>query len=90
MRTRTVALSFVLLTSFACGMMGGGLESEECKAYFAKVEECAGKADSMKADILRKTAEESKKQFEKNANPMAVSKSCEIMLDSLNNDADCK
>jgi hypothetical protein len=90
MRTKTLGVFTLLLASFACGMMGGGLESEECKAYFAKVEECAGKADEMKADILRKTAEESKKQFEKNANPMAVSKSCEMMLDSLKNDPACK
>lgn len=90
MKTKTLALSSLLSASFACGMLGGGLESEECKNYFAKVEECAGKADSMKADIIRKTAEESKKQFEKNANPMAVSKSCEIMLDQLNSDPACK
>jgi hypothetical protein len=90
MRIRHFAAFTLLLTSFACGMMGGGLESEECKAYFAKVEECAGKADSMKADILRKTAAASKEQFEKNANPMAVSKSCEMMLDALTTDPDCK
>lgn len=80
------ALLFALT---ACG--GGGLESEQCKAYFAKVEECTSKMENeIKADVLKKTAETSKEEWKKNANPMAVSKGCELMLEQLNNDADCK
>ncbi len=73
----------------ACG--GGGLESEQCKAYFAKVDECTSKMENeMKADILRQTADKSKEEWEKNANPMAVSKGCELMLETLEKDPDCK
>lgn len=82
----TLAFSSTLIVS-ACG---GGVESEQCKAYFAKVEECAAKNEGVKGDAIRKTAEVSKEQFEKNSNPMAVSKSCEMMLEQLENDPDCK
>ncbi len=67
-----------------------GLKSKECVAYFEKNEACAAKAtNKIKADAMRKTAEVSKANFEKNANPMAVSKSCELMLEQLEKDPDC-
>lgn len=82
-----------LVAVVAVGVTGcskAGIESEECENYFAKVEACAAKAPKIKADALRKTAEVSKANFEKNSNPLAVKKSCEAMLESLNNDPDCK
>ena len=88
------ALSLLLLPTFvlasACGMMGGGLESQACKDYFAKVEECAEKANDIKADAIRKGAEISKENFEKNSNALAVQKSCEMMKEQLDNDPDCQ
>ncbi len=85
-----LVLLFGFSTTIACGLMGGGLESEACKTYFEQVEACAAKADAVKAGILRKTAEVSKENFKKNSNPLAVQKSCEMMLDSLKADPDCK
>lgn len=72
-----------------CGKRG--LESKPCVDYFAKTEACAAKTtNTVKADVLRQTAAVSKANFEKNANPMAVSKSCELMLEQLERDPDCK
>lgn len=81
-----VVLGVVAMT----GCSKAGIESKECTEYFAKVEECAAKAKPMKADILRKTAEASRAGFEKNSNPLAVKKSCELMLENLKSDPDCK
>jgi hypothetical protein len=79
---------FSLTALLACN---SGLKSKECVAYFEKTEACASKTtNKIKADSWRKSAEISKANFEKNANPMAVSKSCEMMLQSLENDTDCK
>lgn len=72
------------------GCSKAGVESQECKGYFAKIEACVKKAMPIKVDALRKTAETSKASFEKTSNPLAVKKSCEMMLESLNNDSDCK
>ncbi len=72
------------------GCSKAGIESKECTEYFAKVEECAAKAQPMKADILRQTAAASRAGFEKNSNPLAVKKSCELMLENLKADPDCK
>lgn len=82
----TLGCAFVL----SLGGCGGGTDSKECKAYFAKVEECAKKAPEIKANAIKEAAKVSKENFEKNSNPAAVSKSCEMMLESLNNDPDCK
>jgi len=91
--------SVVLLASVAgCSLFGGGgIESKECKDYFAKVDECVGKARakgtpaaSVKAEAWRKGADVSKQNFEKNANPLAVKKSCELMLEQMKTDADCR
>jgi len=82
------ALLLAVIGTLGCSK--AGLESQECKDYFAKVEACAAKAPAIKADALRKTAEVSKANFEKNSNPLAVKKSCEVMLDTLNKDPDCK
>lgn len=83
--------------SVACSLLGGGLESQECKDYFAKVDECAQKATAagtpagkVKAESWVKGAEISKVNFEKNSNPMAVSKSCEMMLEQMKTDTDCQ
>jgi len=87
----------LLTVTAGCGLLGGGLDSKECKNYFAKVDECVGKAKakgtpaaSVKADAWKKGAEVSKQGFEKNSNPMAVQKSCELMLDQLKGDSDCQ
>lgn len=97
MKTRALVGAIVLSCGAACSLLGGGLESQECKDYFAKVEECAGKATAKgtpaaktKADAWVKGAAISKENFEKNANPMAVSKSCEMMLEQLKSDSDCQ
>jgi hypothetical protein len=81
-----------------CGLLGGGgLESKECKDYFAKVDECSAKADAkgtpsakVKAEAWKKGAEISKQNWEKNANPVAVKKGCELTLETLKNDSDCQ
>ncbi len=88
MRTYCALVMVAVVGSVGCSK--AGLESQECKDYFAKVEACAAKAPPVKADAMRKTAEVSKANFEKNANPLAVKKSCEVMLDTLNKDPDCK
>lgn len=80
-----LGLSLVLVS--ACGKRG--LESKACVDYFAKTEACAAKAPKIKGDALRQGAEVSKQNFEKNMNPMAVEKSCEMMLDTLEKDPDC-
>lgn len=82
----------------ACSLFGGaGLDSEECKNYFAKVDECAKKANAkgtpaakVKAESWVKGAEISKANFEKNSNPLAVKKSCEMMLDQMKGDPACQ
>lgn len=83
-------LPFVALTTATLVACGGGLESEECVAYFKAVDECAEKAGGIKADALRKGAEISRENFKKNSNPMAVSKSCEMMLETIKKDPACK
>ena len=88
MRTHCALVLVAVVGTLGCSK--AGLESQECKDYFAKVEACAAKAPAIKADALRKTADVSEANFEKNANPLAVKKSCEMMLDTLNNDPDCK
>jgi hypothetical protein len=73
---------------FACN---GGLKSKACVTYFEKNEACAAKTtNKVKADAMRQTAAVSKANFEKNSNAMAVSKSCEMMLQQLESDPDCK
>jgi hypothetical protein len=76
---------------------GGGLESKECKDYFAKVDECVGKANAkgtpagkIKAESWKKGADISKENFKKNSNPLAVKKSCEMMMDQMAKDSDCQ
>jgi hypothetical protein len=91
MKTRHVVL--VSATALGLGLLGcnSGLKSKECVAYFEKTEACAAKTtNKIKADTWRKSAEVSKANFEKNSNPMAVSKSCEMMLQSLQSDPDCR
>lgn len=88
----------LLAASAGCSLFGGGgLESKECKDYFSKVDECVSKAKAkgtasakVKADAWRSSADVSKQNFEKNANPLAVKKSCEMMLNQLKDDADCR
>lgn len=89
----------IILTSMSagCGLFGGGLDSKECKAYFAKVDECVGKANAkgtpagkVKAESWKTSAEVSKANFKKNANPLAVKKSCEMMMESMAKDSDCQ
>ena len=85
-----IALCPCLLVLFVAAC-GGGLESEECKAYFEKVESCTSSMDNeIKADALRKTAEASKAEWEKNSNALAVKTGCEMMREQLDNDPDCK
>lgn len=77
----------------ALGLLGcnSGMKSKACVDYFEKSETCAAKTtNKIKAESIRKSAEVSKANFEKNANPMAVSKSCELMLEQLERDPDCK
>jgi hypothetical protein len=89
---------FLVAASAGCSLFGGGgLESKECKDYFAKVDECVGKAKAkgtpaakIKADAWRQGADTSKQNFEKNSNPLAVKKSCEMMMTTLKDDADCR
>ena len=99
MKNRIMVAGLVaFLASVGCGLFGGGgLESKECKDYFAKVDECVKKANEKgtpsaktKAQAWKTGAEVSKKNFEKNSNPLAVKKSCEAMLEQLNTDSDCK
>jgi hypothetical protein len=93
-----ICAAMLFVASTGCGLLGGGgLESKECKDYFAKVEECASKANAkgtpsgkVKADAWKKGAEVSKQNWEKNANPVAVKKGCEIMAEQLKNDSDCR
>lgn len=82
----------VLATIGLCGLLAckSGLKSQACADFFAKTEECAAKASPMKADALRKSAEVSKANFEKNSNPIAVEQSCKMMLETLTNDPECK
>jgi hypothetical protein len=83
-----VIAGVVALVALGCK---SGLKSKECVAYFEKNEACAAKlTNKVKADAMRKTAEVSKANFEKNANPVAVSKSCELMLEQLEKDPDCQ
>lgn len=83
-----IVAALVALLAFGCK---SGLKSKECVAYFEKNEACAAKmTNKIKADAMRKTAEVSKENFEKNANPVAVSKSCELMLEQLEKDPDCQ
>jgi hypothetical protein len=89
MRNLLILSSALLLTLGSLGCKRG-LKSEACETYFAKVETCAAQAPPMKADILRTTANASKEQFEKNSNPIAVEKSCEMMAETLTRDPDCK
>lgn len=84
--------------SAGCGLIGGGgIDSKECKAYFAKVDECVGKANAkgtpaaqVKAGSWKTSAEVSKENFKKNANPAAVKKSCEMMMETMAKDPDCQ
>lgn len=83
-----VVSAFLALAQLACN---SGLKSKECVAYFEKTEACAAKTtNKIKADAWRQGAAVSKANFEKNSNPMAVSKSCEMMLQQLQSDPDCK
>lgn len=88
MRKLFVSLGVALLTLSACGK--AGLESKDCKDYFATTEACAAKAPKIKADTLRQSAAVSKANFEKNSNGLAVQQSCKVMLEALKNDPDCK
>ena len=95
-----IAVGSIALFAITAGCSlfgGGGLESKECKDYFAKVNECVGKANAkgtpaakVKAESWKKGAEISKQNFEKNSNPLAVKKSCEMMLSQLQSDSDCQ
>lgn len=89
MRPSLAAISTALLV-LSLSACGGGVESAECKAYFEAVETCAAKNEGVKGDAIRKTAEVSKEQFKKNANPMAVKKSCELMKQTLDADPACQ
>jgi len=81
----------VLAAFLGLAACNSGLKSKECVAYFEKNEACAAKmTNKIKADAMRQTAAVSKANFEKNSNPMAVSKSCELMLQQLNSDPDCR
>jgi hypothetical protein len=88
MRTSVLVIATVGL----CGLHGckSGLKSQACVDFFAKTEECAVKASPAKGDALRKSAEVSKANFEKNANPIAVEQSCKLMLEALEKDPECK
>lgn len=84
-----VMLAFAVL-GFGCGLIGkAATDSDVCKAYFAKVESCAAKVGGMKADMWRKMASKTRENLEKNGNPLAVTKTCETMLDTLERDPDC-
>lgn len=88
MRTPLLFSAVALLALVACGKRG--MESKVCQEYFAKTEECVAKASPVKAEALRQTVAVSKQGFEKNVNPIAVEKSCELMAESLAKDPDCK
>ena len=84
-----LVLAFAAL-GFGCGLIGkAATDSDVCKAYFAKVESCATKVGGMKADMWRKTASKTRENLEKNSNPLAVTKTCEAMLQTLEHDPDC-
>jgi hypothetical protein len=93
-----VCAALLCVASAGCSLVGGGgLESKECKDYFAKVDECAKKATDkgtpsakVKAESWTKGAEISRQNWEKNANPMAVKKGCEMMHQQLQSDSDCQ
>ncbi len=95
---RVIGVLLAFVACSGCGLLGGGgLDSEECKNYFAKVEECSKKAiakgtpaGKVKAEAWRKSAEISRENFKKNSNPMAVKKSCEMMTPTITGDPDCQ
>ncbi len=74
----------------ACNALPGmGTSSDPCKTYFEEAEACAAKKEGVAADVLRKTATETKKNLEQNGNPLAVSKTCEVLLETLRKDPAC-
>ena len=65
MKITAMTMGMGCLLAFTLSGCGGGTDSKECKAYFAKVEECAKDAPEIKANAWRESAKVSKENFEK-------------------------